>query len=124
MKNLSKLFALASVSIALSGAAYAEKHERQSYSRPSLSARHAGQVDTDGILSRGEIPNNNIDYSRAQRSYEYRGDYRVDNEYNDRMADIDRRVRWDDYNRGYRYDRWHDRDDRYEDRYQYRNWRR
>ena len=38
------------------------------------SAPHAGQMDTDGILSPGEIPNPDIDYDKAQRHGEKHGD--------------------------------------------------
>ena len=49
-------------------------------------APHAGQMDTDGILSPGEIRNPNIDYDRAQRHAEHHDDPRVDNPYNDDAA--------------------------------------
>ena len=52
---------------------------------------HAGQLDHDGILSPGELPNRDIDYDRAQREHERRGDYRVENPDNDELADEDRR---------------------------------
>jgi hypothetical protein len=70
---------------------------------------HAGQMDTDGILSQGEVKNPNIDYDRAQRSAERRGDQRFDNPYNDSAANRERLLK-DDANA---YD-WHrDRRDEY-----------
>lgn len=71
-------------------------------------APHAGQVDTDGILSPGEYKNPNIDYDRAQRKHERNGDFRVDNPINDAAADDDRRYEpnwkrsWDRHHDEYR----------------------
>jgi hypothetical protein len=52
---------------------------------------HTGQMDTDGILSPGEVPNPNINYDHAQQRHEREGDARVENPYNDAAADEDRR---------------------------------
>ena len=61
---------------------------------------HAGQTDTDGVLSPGERPNPDIDYNEAQREGDRRGDERLDNPDNDREAARDRE---EDRSRG-RYD--------------------
>jgi len=78
-------------------------------------------MDTDGILSPGELRNPNIDYDRAQHQHEIYDDDRVDNPYNDDAADAERaakeradreyeyRQRQDD-NRYYEH-RHHSRDD-------------
>lgn len=87
-------------------------------------ASHAGQLDTDGILSPGEIRNPNIDYDRAQRYGESRGDYRYNNPINDAAADRDKDLKEADR---YRYDRsrhryYYDDDDYYADDYKpYKN---
>lgn len=59
---------------------------------------HAGQLDTDGILSPGEVPNSRIDYDRSQRHHERVGDERVENEFNDRAASEDRYYKDRDHN--------------------------
>lgn len=58
--------------------------------RRSPSAPHAGKVDTDGILSRGEIKNPLINYNRMERRAAYYGDWRYNNPYN-RAAAADAR---------------------------------
>lgn len=57
---------------------------------------HAGQLDTDGILSPGEIRNPRIDYDRAQRQGEWRGDTRFDNYYNDQAAQRERELKYNE----------------------------
>lgn len=75
----------------------------------SFAQTHAGQIDTDGILSQGEIRNPNIDYEKIRRKAERRGDERFDNPYNNRAADMDRDSRYDRRAR-YDYDSKWDRD--------------
>ena len=86
---------------------------------------HAGQTDTDGILSPGERENAHIDYDRAQRQAESIGDPRVDNPDNDAAAAEDREIKRDSRGRlG-----WQDRDyderqesDRYRDNRPWWQW--
>ena len=90
---------------------YDEQHNRNQY---NSDAPHAGQVDTDGILSPGEIKNPHIDYDHTQRWHEQHGDDRVDNRYNDAAADRereekiwrnrDRHIFWDARNNQWRDD--------------------
>lgn len=74
---------------------------------------HAGQTDTDGILSPGERRNPNIDYDHSQRSAERHGDARVENPDNDAAARADRAMK-DEERRRAEYDR--ERDQHYYDR--------
>jgi hypothetical protein len=77
-----------------------DKHYRSydnNYYRGSPFAPHAGQVDTDGILSRGEIKNPLINYSRVERRAAYYGDPRFNNPYN-RAAASDARY-WNERER-------------------------
>lgn len=85
-------------------AANADYRHSDSYSRYHYGDRrntHVGQVDTDGILSPGEIPNRNIDY---RRHYDY----------------PDRNRYWyrnDDHSKRYWYDRYESRRDYDRDSY-------
>ncbi len=56
---------------------------------------HTGQLDTDGILSLGEVPNPNIDYDRAQRSNRRQGHNRYNNSTSQEFAEHHRRGRYD-----------------------------
>jgi len=71
---------------------------------------HAGQMDTDGILSPGERPNPNIDYDKSQRKHDEHGDARVDNPYNDSEADRDRAIK-DEQREQYNWNGDEDRDE-------------
>ena len=57
---------------------------------------HVGQVDTDGILSPGEIKNPGIDYNSRNRNYDYGrynnyDSYAQDRAYQQHLRDIERR---------------------------------
>jgi hypothetical protein len=60
---------------------------------PAVGQNHAGKMDTDGVLSEGEIPNPRIDYDWEQRKAQRHGDQRLNNPYNDAAADQSRRVK-------------------------------
>ena len=95
---------------------------------------HAGQMDTDGILSPGERKNPNIDYDSAHRHAERHGDQRVENPINDHAARDDRRYKYDDRDyhnregeqaareRDHERDERRDRDDQYERKNSWWNW--
>ena len=92
-----------------------------SYAFAYPNGSHQGQMDTDGILSPGEIENPYIDYRRAQIDHERHGDYRVDNRDNDYAARKDER-RHRSYWRDDSYYR--DRNDHDDDYYDHhRGWR-
>jgi len=118
--------------VATTSSAFAGEHRLQtgySYPRYSQTGAHAGQTDTDGILSPGERLNPRIDYGRAQREAERRGDYRVNNPENDRAARVADGYRYDDYgytdnrynnDQYWRYDRY---DQGYRDQHDHSSWR-
>ena len=62
---------------------------------------HAGEMDTDGILSAGELRNPRINYDNVKKEAERVSDYRVDNPYNDDAAANDRRYDRSDGSRDY-----------------------
>lgn len=115
-KSLIPLLMCAWVPLAVADSRYDKSRDyRARYSVPPA-ATHAGQMDTDGILSQGELRNPNIDYERAQRWAQQHGDTRFNNQYNDRAAAEDRNYKIRDPNRYYGRDRewrehrdWHDR---------------
>jgi hypothetical protein len=75
--------------------------QRTYYGQPAI---HAGQMDTDGILSAGEIRNPNIDYAQVKRWSDRYGDTRYQNPYNNAAA-IDSRGKnyaWRNNYRDYR----------------------
>ena len=90
--------------LSLVTAASADQH-REDYK--NRNATHAGEVDTDGILSPGEIPNRNINYDRAQQQGEWRGDSRYNNSINDQAANRDQNR--DSHNRDWNSGRGDDR---------------
>lgn len=83
------------------------------FAAPGAAQVHAGKVDTDGILSPGEIPNPRINYGRAQydRRYVYENDrhgWHDRDRYDHDRYDHDRHDhRWD-HDRNDNRHSWHD----------------
>ncbi len=101
-------FACVAIGLIGAGTASADKFEFDGvYATPNLVRvqTHAGQMDTDGVLSQGEIPNPRIDYEREKEAAARRGDPRFNNPFNAAVAEEDR-----EYND--RYDRYSDQEDR------------
>jgi hypothetical protein len=88
---ITKYFAATMIALIIPALALADSYDSRRYTQQANpSAPHAGQLDTDGILSPGEIRNPNIDYDRAQHQAERHDDFRVDNPINDQAAAEDR----------------------------------
>lgn len=97
------------ITVCISATALADSfHHDRSPQRQYQGQSHAGQVDTDGILSPGEVRNPNIDYDRTQRRAEGRDESRVENPYNDDAADDVRYYKEQEHERDERNE--HDRD--------------
>ena len=107
-----KVLLLSSLLCATSAAADIPRREVAGANLPNAqyAQNHAGRMDTDGILSPGEVRNPNINYDRAQREGERAGDARVENPDNDSAADEERYDRRREDRRSYDHDR-RDRED-------------
>lgn len=104
-----------------SPAAFADSFENGTSSLFHRVQAHAGKMDTDGILSEGELRNPRIDYDREQRQAHRENDNRLDNQYNEDAARDARGQKDWEKDREDNYDR-RQRSNRDQDQRQERSW--